>query len=109
MDVTFGNLVQSREWLGGAVDRGLLGGAECRGVDHSHWYRHELWGVAVGMLSTGIQKFELDPMRQVVEVGGGSGCRRMVEAGGGSGRTRMVEASSGNGWWRVVEVGVGSG
>ena len=95
MYATFGNFVQSREWLGGAVGRGLLGGAggrgveegvscsDCIAVDNRHWYWHKLGRIAVGMLSTGIQKFELDPVRRLVEVGGG--WRRLVEVGGGSG------------------------
>lgn len=85
MDATFGNCVQSCEWLGGAIGRGLLGGAEgrsveegvssseCVAVDDRHWYRHKLGKIVVSMLSTDIQKFELDTGRRVVELGGGSG------------------------------------
>ena len=97
MDAIFGNSVQSCEWLGGVLGRGLLGGAGSRGdedgvsstdcvaVDHRHWSRNKLGRIVVGMLSTGIQKFELDPVRRVVEVGDGGVWRRMVKAGGGSG------------------------
>ena len=83
--------------LGGDGSPGLLGAAGVRGVDegvsssdcvavdHRQRYRHKLVRIVVGMLSTSIQKFEIDRARRVVEVGGGSGWRRMVEVGGGSG------------------------
>ena len=82
MDAAFGNSVQSHELLGGAVGRGDERGvssSDCVAVDHRHWYRHTLGRIVEGMLSTGIRKFELDTVRRVVEVGGGSGWWRMVE------------------------------
>ena len=82
MDAAFGNSVQSRELLGGAVGRGIERGvssSDCVAVDHRHWYRHKLGRIVEGMLSAGIWKIELDTVRRVVEVDGGSGSRRMVE------------------------------
>ena len=91
MDVAIGNSVQSRELLGGAVGRSVERGvssSDCVAVDHRYWYRRKLGRIVEGMLSTGIRKFELDRVRRVVKVGGGSGWWRwVVEVGGG-------------GWWR---------
>ena len=59
MDATFRNCIKSREWLGGVIGRGQLGGAEgrrveegvssseCVAVDHRHWYRHKLGKIVV--------------------------------------------------------------
>ena len=56
------------------------------------------------MLLSGIRKFELDTVRRVVEVGGGSRWWRMVEVGGGRVWRRMVEVGGGRGWRWMVEV-----
>ena len=107
MDVALGNFVQSRELLGGAVGRKVERGvssSDCVAIDHRHWYRHKLGRIVEGMLSAGIWKFELDTVRRVVEVGGGSGWWWMVEVGGGSGWRRVLDVGGGRGWWRMVEV-----
>ena len=88
MDAAFGNSVQSHELLGGAAGRGVERGvssSDCVrvAVDHRYWYRHKLGRIVEGMLSTGIQKFELDTVRWVVEVGGGGGWWKWVVADSG--------------------------
>ena len=81
MDAAFGNSVQSRELMGGAAGRGVercVSSSDCVTVDQRHRYRHKLGGVVDGVLSTGIRKYELDTVRRVVDVGGGSGGRGQV-------------------------------
>ena len=81
MDVVLGNSTRSRELVGGAVGRGVERGVSSSDgvtVDQRHRYRHKLGGVVDGVLSTGIRKYELDTVRRVVDVGGGSGGRGQV-------------------------------